>query len=440
MHSGDRIKGRGDKRSRLAGALLLLLVAVFGWAGLKTKPPAMPGFAVSLPSTSPRSQEQEPLFLTRFASTSVDDYVHSASLAPLPGRAMMAAWFAGSREGAPDVDIRAAKFDAASEEWGPEFTLVSRPQTESSLNRHIRKLGNPVLALAPNDRLWLFYVSVSIGGWSTSSINAMYSDDGGASWSAPRRLVTSPFLNISTLVRNSPVFHEDGSIGLPVYHECFGKFAEYLQLDPEGRIIDKFRISKGRYGLQPTIVALSKDSAVALLRNAGESPRKVLTSFTSDRGQTWSEPVPNKLWNPNSSLAAVSVQDSGEILVVLNNLQNGRYRLSLYETDAKLDNWRLLKVLDQSPHDDGEVVPLEEFRTVIQENYLAVGGPDRSDRLGELLPSLEKRACNEGRDCEIEFEYPSFISRTDGVFHVAYSWNNSIIKHVKFNRAWLARQ
>ncbi|WP_206323709.1 exo-alpha-sialidase, partial [Pseudomonas viridiflava] len=94
--------------------------------------------------------------------------------------------------------------------------------------KYIRKLGNPVIALAPDKRLWLFYVSVSVGGWAGSTVNAMVSSDMGANWSPPRQLVTSPFLNISTLVRAAPVFHADGSIGLPVYHEFLGKFAEYL--------------------------------------------------------------------------------------------------------------------------------------------------------------------------------------------------------------------
>src|SRR3546814_6773369 len=64
----------------------------------------------------------------------------------------------------------------------------------------------------------------------------MYSDDLGKTWSTPRQLITTPFLNISTLVRNAPVFHQDGTIGLPVYHEFLGKFAEYLYISPNGEV------------------------------------------------------------------------------------------------------------------------------------------------------------------------------------------------------------
>ncbi|MDP0919630.1 hypothetical protein Q6272_31790, partial [Klebsiella pneumoniae] len=42
--------------------------------------------------------------------------------------------------------------------------------------------------------------------------------------------------------------------------------------------------------------------------------------------------------NPNSSLAAVATQDDG-LLVALNDLQDGRFKLSLYGTDAR-SCWR----------------------------------------------------------------------------------------------------
>ena len=57
------------------------------------------------------------------------------------------------------------------------MVLATRESTESATQKHIRKMGNPVIAMAPDNRLWLFYVSVSIGGWAGSAINAMYSDD-----------------------------------------------------------------------------------------------------------------------------------------------------------------------------------------------------------------------------------------------------------------------
>ncbi|EGH26346.1 BNR/Asp-box repeat-containing protein, partial [Pseudomonas amygdali pv. mori str. 301020] len=50
-----------------------------------------------------------------------------------------------------------------------------------------------------------------------------------------------------------------------------GKFAEYLYLSADGEVIDKFRISRGKNSLQPTVVPLDGQRAVALLRYAGET-------------------------------------------------------------------------------------------------------------------------------------------------------------------------
>ncbi|MNG32090.1 hypothetical protein D3C84_1180210 [compost metagenome] len=70
---------------------------------------------------------------------------------------------------------------------------------------------------------------------------------------------------------------------------------------------------------------------IALLRYAGETHHRVLASRTEDAGQTWSEPFPLVPSNPNSSLAAVATPEHG-MLVALNDLQEGRFKLSLYLT------------------------------------------------------------------------------------------------------------
>lgn len=350
----------------------------------------------------------------------------------------MAVWFAGSREGGADVEIRAAKYSATDDAWGQEQVLATRSTTETAVNKHIRKLGNPIIALTPNNRLWLFYVSVSVGGWAGSAINAAYSDDLGESWSAPRQLVTTPFINISTLVRGTPVFHTDGGIGLPVYHEFLGKFAEYLYLDSEGYVIDKFRISRGKHSLQPSIVPLSPTRAVALLRYAGDGPQHVLASESNDGGRTWSRPRAVDPNNPNSSLAAVASPDHG-LLVALNDLTDGRYRLSLYGTNSRMTLWQPLIQLDQSPDPEGNPFTPEVYREIIGDKFMRSSGSQRGGLLEQYLGHLDQRVCSDS-GCEFEYEYPYFIRSQDGLYHLVYSWNNSFVKHVSFNEAWLKEQ
>lgn len=126
-------------------------------------------------------------------------------------------------------------------------------------------------------------------------------------------------------------------MGLPIYHEAIGKFSEYLYLDREGRIVDKLRMTRGRDAIQATIVPLSETVAVAMLRHASGQAGNVLFSRTGDAGPTWSRPLPAPPSNQDSSLAAVALRSPGSgILIALNNLTLGRFRLSLMQTDPDL--------------------------------------------------------------------------------------------------------
>ncbi|MNO82190.1 hypothetical protein D3C76_734530 [compost metagenome] len=333
------------------------------------------------------------------------------------------------------MHIRGSRYSASDGEWGEEQTLATPETTQRGTGKYIRKLGNPVIALAPDGHLWLFYVSVSIGGWATSSVNAMHSEDSGRTWSTPRQLVTSPFANISTLVRSAPVFHRDGSIGLPVYHEMLGKFAEYLYLSPQGEVIDKFRISNGSNTLQPVVLPLDERRAVALLRYAGDVHHRVMASRTEDAGQTWSAAYPLDPANPNSSLAAVVSHDRG-LLVALNDLVDGRFRLRLMKTDADMGSWIPVANLDESPDPQGNPYAPAQYRRIIGAKFLLSSGPRRQKLLDQFLARLDQRVCK-ADGCEFEYEYPFFARSTDGRYHLVYSWNNIFIKHVSFNDAWL---
>jgi predicted neuraminidase len=416
-------------------ALFSAAVAVFAFTWYTEPAKPMAAFA---PQDSRENASNKPAFAAHLASSNMEDFVHSASVSGLGGGDLMAVWFAGTREGSADVQIRSARFDAETRQWSAERVLATRKGTEQAVGKRIRKLGNPVISLAPDNRLWLFYVSVSIGGWAGSAVNAMVSDDLGETWSTPRQLVTTPFLNISTLVRGAPVFHTDGSIGLPVYHEFLGKFPEYLHLNADGHVQGKYRIGKARYSLQPSVVPLDEHRAVALLRYSGEQNHRLLASRTEDSGRTWSKPHALEPSNPNSSVAAVGRPD-GSLLVAMNDLEDGRFRLTLYATDSNLDNWRTLGELDESPNPWGEPIPHAEFPAVILEKFRESGGARFADREAVFLERVTARMCS-GHGCEFDYEYPYFTRDAEGNYHLVYSWNDMFIKHLTFNEAWLAER
>ncbi|MNN25496.1 hypothetical protein D3C81_1389720 [compost metagenome] len=142
--------------------------------------------------------------------------------------------------------------------------------------------------------------------------------------------------------------------------------------------------------------------------------------------------------NPNSSLAAIATPDHG-VLVALNDLVEGRFRLRLMEADFSLGIWSPVIDLDVSPDPEGDPFTPEVYREIISANFLLSSGPRRQPLVEGFLTKLDERVCN-NHGCDFEYEYPYFIKSVDGQYHLVYSWNNTFIKHVSFNDAWLREQ
>jgi len=278
--------------------------------------------------------------------------VHAASLVEAKGK-LFTAWYAGTREGAQDVSIFLSTFDAEKQKWRSDQKLFDRKSVQKSLGRYIKKLGNPVLGVDARGRFWLYFVSVSAGGWSGSAINYSISSDNAVTWSSPKRLVTSPFFNVSTLVRTQPFNYADGSIGLPVYHELLGKFGELLQLNQQGKVLAKHRISWGASSLQPAIVDLGKNKLLALLRNADPGNPGVLISHSADNGESWSAVRPSELPNTDSSVAGIR-DNKQRILLVFNNTNTNRNILSLAVSFNEGKSWKIVHDFENSKeiHDE----------------------------------------------------------------------------------------
>jgi predicted neuraminidase len=325
--------------------------------------------------------------------------VHAASLIALKDGSIRAFWFAGSREGAPDVVINSAVYDSKSGTWGAPVVVMDRIAAEKGLSRYIAKLGNPVPSRSADGRLQLFFVTVSIGGWAGSSISTMSSDDEGISWSRPHRLITSPFANLSTLVKSPTIHFADGRLGLPAYHEWIGRFGEFLRIESDN-VIDKRRMSSGRGAIQPIIFNDGAQQASAYFRQtrSGDQLKQIPMSETNNAGQTWSVISDTEIPNPNSAIAALTLVN-GTRLLVLNNLEAGRHRLVLMLADPvasdKAKQWRVLQVLE----DD------------------------------EALPGEQRR----------EFSYPYLITDHGNDAHLVYTWDRKKIRHIYFGSDWLAQ-
>ncbi|MCP4668008.1 MAG: hypothetical protein GY849_16790, partial [Deltaproteobacteria bacterium] len=208
-------KGRGNHPLWFRGLLLALLLILFACLWLHLFP-SLPhgGFLLSRhPDTI--ASDSSPLFETSFASHSKTNFVHSPAIVEISDGRLRAFWYGGTDEGAGDIALYTSIFDPHKGLWTLEKPLMTKEMTQEGTGRFVRTLGNCAVLGDEGTRLWLFYVSVSVGGWSGSAINVTTSKDEGRTWSSPRRLVASPFLNLSTLVKGPPFFFQDGAIGLP---------------------------------------------------------------------------------------------------------------------------------------------------------------------------------------------------------------------------------
>jgi len=374
---------------------------------------------------------------TAFVSHRTFVYSHAACIVELGTGSVRAFWYAGTNEGTQDVTIQTAVFDPRSGQWSPERRVASRESSQRELWRYVKKVGNPVAARAADGALWLFYVTVSVGGWAGSSLTAITSRDEGETWSPARRIISSPFLNISTLVKGPPFTFVDGTMGLPVHHEFLGKFGELLRLDAAAGVLDKIRLSSGRAGLQPVVLIEDAQRALVLMRYAGKTPpKRVLGTATADGGRTWSPATKTPLANSNAALTGLVLPD-GRMLVALNDSEENRNALTLVVSSDHGATWQTIATVEdqsavKSPDLKDAPYTAAIERLARETNHAATG----ADGYAESV----KRQMGSTNGYSFEFSYPSLIRTRDGDFHLVYTWNEAFIKHVQFSQAWLDRR
>ena len=393
---------------RIASLCILALAAVAGYIQIDSRPPwtsfAMPAALesellvpeVAAPVAGKKSQLSTQVSIpeprAQFIPETAAPSVHAVSAILLNDGNLRAFWFAGSREGATDVVIQTAILDTKAGSWSNPEVVIDRVAAEKGLSRYIKKLGNPLPIRSSQGKLQLYFVTVSVGGWAGSSISWMESSDEGTSWSGPQRLITSPALNLSTLIKAPGFDFIDGTLGLPVYHEWMGKFGELIRIDG-GRVIDKRRMSSGRALLQPIVFIDAPEKAVAYFRQARSvGPPRIASAQTENAGQSWASGVDLDLANPNAAIAGLQLSN-GDRLIALNDLESARYRLVLAIAPAGTSNWNVIAEVE-------------------------------SDQT--LINGLHR-----------EFSYPSLLLGANGQVHLLYTYDRKKMKHIQFDPRWI---
>jgi len=311
---------------------------------------------------------------------------HVSSIADLGDGRLIAAWYAGSREGARDVAIYTSTF-TPGKGWSAPLRTVDRKSASEELGRYVKKVGNASLSRASDGSIWMIYSTVFAGGWAGTSLSYKRSVDGGATWSQSSKLYLSPLFNLTYNVKNKALPLAGGALLVPVYQELASKTSGVLYLNPYGA----YRLARSTFSgkaIQPAIEPAEDGGLIAFYRNASKKDVKfILTSRSSDNGRTWAEVTDTTIPTPNSGLDAIRLPGEGRYLIVANDSFDSRDVLSLLITEDGGQSWR-------------------------------------------TIASLED---NSG----MEYSYPFIIRASDGMYHITYTYERRLIRHVYFNDVWV---
>ncbi|HWT24622.1 MAG TPA: sialidase family protein [Solirubrobacteraceae bacterium] len=326
-----------------------------------------------------------------FADAPASARCHAATIAALPSRDVLAAWFEGTGEGAPDTAIWLARRTTAG--WGERTKVADLGPVAH---------WNPVLFLAPDGTLHLFFkVGDRISAWQTWTTT---SGDGGMTWSPARELVPGDRGGRGP-VKNKPIVAGDGAWLAPASIEgerwdCFvdasrdgGRTWQASALVP----VDHDAVA-GAGLIQPALWESPGGSVHMLTRSTAGC---VYRSDSGDGGRSWSAAYPTALPNNNSGLDLARL--AGGTLVLAHNpvgaSRGARTPLVLSISRDDGASWEASVVLEDEgvPRDFSGVTPADTGIAI---------------------------------DSRAEFSYPAVVPYGSGVA-VAYTWKRTRIAFVR---------
>lgn len=300
--------------------------------------------------------------------------VHAATIVDTPS-GLLAAFFGGEYEGHPDVSIYVSK--KTNKGWTFPQKVV-----EGIVNDTLRKACyNPVLFQYPDGELLLFYkIGKNVQDWSGYLIR---SSDDGKTWSKPEALPTGflgPIKNKPELIGNKLI------CGSSTEDNGWQVHCEFTE--DRGKTWRKTAPinSKPWNIIQPSILKLQDGRLQLVCRSQNEH---LISAFSQDNGETWSDPIALYLPNNNSGTDAVTLDD-GRHLLVYNHVKAAE---SAYKDKARTP-------LNVSISDDG---------ITWKASLILEDSPIK------------------------EYSYPSVIQGKDGFVHIVYTWRREKIKYVKID-------
>lgn len=373
----------------------------------------------------PGQTEQKSPFRSEAVFPVQAQHVHSSAVVELSNGDLLSCWFQGSGERtANDVMIKGARLKKGGSKWSEPFILADTPDNPDC---------NPTMFIDQKGRLHLIWIVVVANQWENSilktRISSDYLNDGPPKWEWQDLILLKPGdgftktladkfngqkspelawagyapkyekqiteaahdplkRELGWMSRIKPLILPSGRILLPLYSDGYNLSLVAIS-DDQG---DHWKASApivGRGNIQPAIVRKKDGTLVAWMRDNGDAPGRIMKSESTDDGMTWTAAQKTGLPNPGSSVDAIILKD-GDLLMVYNDLENGRHRLAVSLSDNDGESWKWTSYLENNK--------------------------------------------------EGSFSYPTVIETKDGMIHVSYSWsiqNDKTIRHAVFSPAWV---
>lgn len=310
---------------------------------------------------------------------------HSATIAETSPGELAYAFFGGTRERHPDVEIYVSKYKDG--QWSHPKSAADGIDTDGT--RY--PTWNPVLFQIPDGDLLLFYkVGPKPSEWWGM---LKRSKDGGETWSEAEKLPEG----ILGPIKNKPVLLDNGNLIAPSSTEGNG-WHIHFEVSPDlGSTWYKVGpIERGDDDLdaiQPSILDHGKGKLQILARTRNWA---LATAWSYDYGKTWTPLEKSGLPNNNSGTDAVTMEN-GQHVLVYNH------------------------VLPPPEHPKGKRTPLNVS--------VSKNGKD-----WDAVLILEDSPIS-------QYSYPAVIQTQDGLLHFAYTWRREKMKHVVVNpKKWKKRK
>lgn len=359
-----------------------------------------------------------------------DQHNHAPGIVEFANGDLLVSWYRGSGERkADDVAVLGSWKRKGSDRWSEPFVMADQPDfPDCNTCMHLDKEG----------RLWLFWPTVIANSWESCltrfrmATPADLKTEGSPDWSseglvllkpddfgpeaeavftkllqervprpvpaglqsvfdlAKKRLSDKLYQRLGWQPRCKPTVLPSGRILLPLYTDTFSISIMAIS-DDGGR---SWYASKPIYGLgniQPAVVRRDDGMLFAYMRDNGPANR-VQVSTSKDDGVTWSISESSEIPNPGSGLDAVRLRN-GHWVLLLNDTQDGRHRLTLYLSDDEGRSWKWHRAIED--HLKGS------------------------------------------------YHYPCIIQGSDDSLHLVYSYfvdEGKTMKHVRLNEAWIRNE